>query len=538
VAEDCFHLLGNQGLDFKTVTITAKDKICIFDKASCNPVDCKRAKGHYDRINDALFDLLTNNEKIDRQVIMEYSEKYMVCPYEMSLDIALFSDAVICDYNYVFDPNVYLKRFFAGDKKGDMIFLIDEAHNLVERGREMYSATLYKEDFLLTKRVAKTMVEREKDGELAYELRAFIKSLEAGNKQMLAWKHDCDDFATLETVGMFEFQLLRLLGHFDTFLKNYPVFDDRDNLLDFYFDLRHFINILEILSEKYTIYTDYDESNRFRVKLQCMDPSDSLASVLSKGKSAIFFSATLLPVRYYIEQLGGKEDDYAVYAPSSFPKENRGIFIARDVSTKYTRRNAEEYNKICEYLKVFIEAKEGNYLVFFPSYAYMERIYREFEGSIEGELIMQEKSMTEQEKEEFLERFSKSDAEKTLVGFCVLGGIFSEGIDLTEDRLIGAAIVGTGLPMVCNERELFMDYYQKTKGKGFDYAYLYQGMNKVLQSGGRVIRTAQDKGVILLLDERFLQKSYLDLFPREWFPYQVVDKSKLKSYLVDFWCNE
>ena len=535
VAEDCFQMLGNQGLDFKTVTITAKDKICIFDKAACNPTDCPRAKGHYDRINNALFDLLTNNEKIDRQIISEYSEKYKVCPYEMSLDVALFSDAVICDYNYVFDPNVYLKRFFAGEKKGDMIFLIDEAHNLVERGREMYSATLNKEDFLLAKRFAKARAEAEKDSEREYETRGFIKCLESGNKQMLEWKHECDDFSTLESVGMFEFQLLRLLGHFDTFLKNYPVFDDRDKVLNFYFDLRHFLNILDLLSEKYTIYTDYDEQNRFRVKLQCMDPSDSLSSVLSKGRSAIFFSATLLPVRYYMEQLGGKEGDYAVYAPSSFPKENRGIFIAQDVSTKYTRRNESEFEKVCNYLKIFVGAKTGNYLVFFPSYAYMEQIYKQFENDFTDELIMQEKSMSEQEKEDFLKRFTQSNSDKTLVGFCVLGGIFSEGIDLTEDKLIGAAIVGTGLPMVCNERELFMKYYQQTKGKGFDYAYLYQGMNKVLQSGGRVIRTVEDRGVILLLDERFLQKSYLNLFPKEWSPYCVVDQEKLKSDLSDFW---
>ena len=288
------------------------------------------------------------------------------------------------------------------------------------------------------------------------------------------------------------------------------------------------------MDEKYVAYTDYDEDGKFRIKLQCMDPSTQLSHVLMRGKSAVFFSATLLPIRYYREQLAGEPEDYAVYAPSSFLPENRRIFIAKDVSTKYTRRNATEYNKVADYLAAFVAGRQGNYLAFFPSYAYMENVKEIFEAKSTAKLVCQERSMTEPQKEEFLESFSQEN-EETQIGFCVMGGIFSEGIDLTDDRLIGAAIVGTGLPMVCNERELFHRYYDAVKGHGFDYAYLYQGMNKVLQSGGRVIRTATDRGIILLLDERFLGRSYQELFPREWYPYEVVDKEQMEKKIQEFW---
>lgn len=552
VAEECFSLLSGtqiseegpekERLKFKPITLTAKEKLCILDKVNCNPVDCVRAKGHFDRVNEAVYDLLIHEEKIDRDLILSYAKKHDVCPFEMSLDASLFADAVICDYNYVFDPNIYLKRFFSEGKKGDMIFLIDEAHNLVERGREMYSAVLYKEDFLLMKRLVKSVFEKEREPSIKKLYVKFMKALEAGNKQMLSWKRECDEFREIGeeesgAIGVFEFQLLRILSGFEEFLKEQNELEERETVLNFYFALRHFSAMLEFRDEKYTVYNDYDEDGRFRVKLQCMDPSTQLAQVLSRGKSAVFFSATLLPVRYYKEQLAGSEEDYAVYAPSSFPPENRKILIARDVSTKYTRRTPFEYEKVADYLIAFTESKVGNYLVFFPSYTYMEKIRGIFERKCEVSLLCQGRSMSEKQREEFLNSFEK-EAEITKVGFCVMGGIFSEGIDLKEDRLIGAAIVGTGLPMVCNERELFLKYYDEKKHHGFEYAYLYPGMNKVLQSGGRVIRTSADRGVILLLDERFLGRQYCELFPREWYPYDIVNLSGMKEKLKEFWENE
>lgn len=534
VAEECFDLLCSQELTFKPITITAKEKMCILDRVSCNPGDCVRARGHYDRVNEAVYDMLVSEERLTREIILLYAEKYQVCPFEMGLDAALYADAVICDYNYAFDPNVYLRRFFSIEKKGNMTFLIDEAHNLVERGREMYSARLVKEDFLAVKRIIRAVHKNENRPEVQYNLRRFEKSLEAANRCMLEWKHGCDEFEVLSDVGSFQFQLLRMIADYELFARDYPVLPERETMLQFYFDIRRFSAVLDCLDEKYRIYTDYDSEGRFRVKLQCMDPSSQLKEVMERGRAAVLFSATLLPIRYYKEQLTGVKEDDAVYARSSFLPEQRKVLIARDVTSKYTRRGPEEYGRIAEYIQCFVRARAGNYLVFFPSYSFMDQIVARMEPEKGQRLLVQSSDMREKEKEEFLEAFDQQ-TEDSVIGCCVMGGIFSEGIDLKEDRLIGAVIVGTGLPMVCHERELFKEYYDQQNGKGFDYAYLFPGVNKVFQAGGRVIRTAEDKGAILLLDERFLQRQYRDLFPREWFPYDVVDCQGMKQVLEEFW---
>ena len=521
VAEETFRLLSEAGLSIKVTTITAKDKVCILEKPDCNPVSCPRARGHYDRVNDAVYDLLTCENEISRDLILAYAEKHDVCPFEMSLDVTLWSDAIVCDYNYVFDPNVYLRRFFMNDKQEDYVFLIDEAHNLVDRAREMYSAILLKDDFLIVKRLIK-------DSNHKLE-----KLLEQCNKDLLRLKRECDEFEIVPDMDGFNMHLMGLMTEYEAFLQEYKRDEGREELVKLYMDIRHFLNIYEILDDNYTIYTDYDEADRFRIKLQCMDPSVNLTKCYEKGRSAVMFSATLLPIRYYMEQLGGKKEDYAVYAPSSFDTENRLIMVASDVSTKFTRRNQKEYNKIVEYIKSFISLRIGNYLVFFPSYQMMQTIYDMVEGEIEG-LVIQSNNMTEEERELFLDEFVENPKD-TRVAFCVMGGIFSEGIDLKSSRLIGAVVVGPGLPMVCNERELFRGYFDEKNNNGFDYAYLYQGMNKVLQSAGRVIRTNEDRGAILLLDERFLQPQYYQLFPKEWFPFEQVNLNSMTDILADFW---
>lgn len=521
VAEDTFNLLSEHGISLKIATITAKDKVCVLEKPDCNPISCPRAKGHYNRVNDAVYDLLLCENKISRDLILDYADKHKVCPFEMSLDVTTWSDAVICDYNYVFDPNVYLRRFFMSDKQEDYVFLIDEAHNLVDRAREMYSAILLKDDLLIVKRFIK-----DTDPKL-------LRLIDQCNKDLLKLKRECDEFEIVSEIDGFIMHLMGLMTEYETYLQEYRGNEGREELVKLYLDIRHFLNIYETLDDNYTICTDYDESERFRIKLQCMDPSRNLIKYYEKGRSAVLFSATLLPIRYYMEQLGGKKEDYAVYAPSSFSKENRLIMVGSDVSTKYSRRNEKEYNKILGYIREFTRIRRGNYLVFFPSYQMMQSIYDIAEGVIDG-LVMQGNSMTEEERELFLEEFVE-EPKTTRVAFCVMGGIFSEGIDLKNSRLIGAIVVGTGLPMVCNERELFRGYFDARNNKGFDYAYLYQGMNKVLQSAGRVIRTNEDRGAILLLDERFLQSQYYELFPKEWFPFEPVNMNSMTTMLTDFW---
>lgn len=543
VAEETYRILANHGLNMKIVTITAKDKICVLDKIDCNPVACEHAKGHYDRVNDAVYDLLTNEGDITRDLIVSYAAKYKVCPFEMSLDVTLWADSIICDYNYAFDPNVYLRRFFVNEKKNDYTFLIDEAHNLVDRAREMYSAQIFKDHILECKRII-----RGKSHKLE-------KKLEICNKDLLKLKRECDDFEVIDNINEVVLHLLGLASEYDEFLQEFKAFDEREKVLQLYFDVRHFLNIFELLDEKYVIYNDYDETEGFRIRLQCMDPSTNLLRCLEKGRSAVFFSATLLPIDYYKYQLGGVKEDYAIYTPSPFDIKNRLIMIAKDVSTKYTRRSEEEYQRILEYIFTFAKAKTGNYLVFFPSYQMMNQVFSLLEGQMEEkengefvindkenmeislEIVIQRSNMTELQKEEFLDSFTMNPL-VIRIGFCVMGGIFSEGIDLKQDRLIGAVIVGTGLPMVCNERELFRNYFEERTSKGFEYAYLYNGMNKVLQSAGRVIRTMDDKGAILLLDDRFLNKQYQSLFPREWYPNTTVDRFSMEDILKEFWVQE
>mgnify|MGYP001053189039 CR=1 FL=1 len=558
VAENSFHILQQQGLKFKTVTLTAKDKICFMEEAECNPDACPYAKGHYDRVNDAIYDLLTNLDNFSREKVEDYARKYTVCPFEMCLDMSLFSDAVICDYNYVFDPHAYLRRFFAENVKGEYIFLIDEAHNLVERGREMYSAVMCKEDFLQLKRTVKGL-----DGKME-------QRLDKCNRELLALKRECETYRIEEYIDPFVMALRRLYSTMEAYLEEHDgqdVFhtkEIRNEVLDFYFEVSHFLDMYEKMDENYVTYSEMREDGSFILKLYCVNPSLNLLECMRKGRSTILFSATLLPIGYYKALLGAEEGDYEVYAQPVFDSRRKKLLIGSDVTSKYSRRTEAEYERIAFYIYEIVKSRYGNYLVFFPSHAFLQQIYdifmEHFAQRGEIECIVQEDNMDERAREEFLQRFavpnnvlpigkkegdvvlgdavlSCSDIreEKCLLGFCVLGGIFSEGIDLKNDSLIGAVIVGTGLPQVCNEREILKNYFDGAGENGFDYAYRYPGMNKVLQAAGRVIRTAEDVGVVALLDERFLTRSYRQMFPKEWNEFETVTADRVAKHVERFW---
>lgn len=529
VAREAFELLRTKGYQAKIIQITAKEKLCMCGEMDCNPVHCPYAKGHYDRVNDAVYNLLQKEDVFTREVILEQAEEYRVCPFELCLDTATWVDDVICDYNYVFDPNVCLKRFFAEGTKGDYIFLVDEAHNLVERSREMYSAVLYKEDFLAVKKLVKPY-----HAKLAAD---FDKC----NRILLAYKRECEKYVLYDNIGNLIFALMHLASDLDEFLQKAPEFPERKAVNDFYFNLRNFMNIHDLVDEHYVIYSEHEEDGRFKLKLYCVDPSLNLQERIDKGNATIFFSATLLPIQYYKNLLSTKKDNYAVYAETAFSEEQRLLLLGNDVSSRYTRRNAAEFAKIAEYVLCTAKAKKGNYMVFFPSYKLMQQVYEVFcEKNETGEVscMMQESGMKEEEREAFLAAFSEEASgmrDGSLVAFCVLGGIFGEGIDLKKEQLIGAIIVGTGLPQIGNEREILMNYYERRLGEGFDYAYRYPGMNKVLQAAGRVIRTVEDVGVIELLDERFLQSDYRNLFPREWEQRTVCSVETVEAYLREFW---
>lgn len=523
VAEQAFRTLQDQGLRMKVITLTAKEKICFCEEAVCNPDACPYAKGHYDRVNDAVFDMIASGNEINRSAVEEQARKYKVCPFELSLDISTWTDAVICDYNYVFDPTAHLKRFFSEGSSGDYIFLIDEAHNLVERGREMYSASLYKEDLLEVKRAVRI------------DSPVLASKLESVNRLFLALKRECEDYTILDSVSHIALKLMNLLSEMENFLERLPDDDKREQVMALYFQIRSFVNIHDIMDENYVVYCELEKTGRFVIKLFCVNPAVNLQSYLEYGVSTVFFSATLLPIHYYKKLLSVETDDYAIYAETSFAKENRLLLMGTDVSTRYTMRSANMYERIARYIVSAAEGKKGNYMAFFPSYKVMREVYDCFrEQAEEIESVIQSQNMSESEREEFLSLF-EAEREKSLVGFCVMGGIFSEGIDLTEDRLIGAVIVGTGLPQVCNDREIVRKYFEQHGMPGFDYAYLFPGMNKVLQSAGRVIRTEKDRGMILLLDDRFQQRQYRETFPREWQGIRTCSADSLPGYLEEFW---
>lgn len=597
VADDTLELLREKGLRFKSVVLTAKEKICFMEETECNPENCPYAKGHYDRINEAVFDLLTSKERFSRECIEEYAEKYKVCPFEFCLDMSLFADGIIGDYNYLFDPHVYLKRFFGDGSDGNHLFLIDEAHNLLERGREMYSASLLKESFLELKREIQQTIMSELEenarknqvsGQLTLEVTStselelqtqpaknrkggkrhpgssilvrqgygekLMQRLEKCNQELLTLKRDCQEFCRVGSIDGFVNALMRLYSTMSDYLEEQeevrlPV---REAVLDFYFEVSHFLDIYERVDEHYVKYTQLQEDGSFLLKLLCVNPRENLKECMGRGRSTILFSATFLPVQYYKELLGGDAEDYEVYAKSVFNNEKRALFIANDVTSKYTRRSEEEYYKIARYIDEIVKNRHGNYMVFCPSYSFLQKIYDLYEGEFvdEGkECILQQDYMSEEEREAFLDRFRGhadldlqqfihmdiEEEDHTLIGFCVLGGIFGEGIDLKKDSLIGAIIVGTGIPQVCHERELLKTYFDEHGENGFDYAYRYPGMNKVLQAAGRVIRTVEDVGIIALLDERFLQLSYRRLFPREWESFETVSVDSIAKRVERFW---
>lgn len=531
VAEDTFALLQDGGLSMKVITLTAKDKICIFDEAVCSPELCPRAKGHYDRVNEALYELITHEDRLTRECLTAYAAGYNVCPFEFQLDAALFADAVICDYNYVFDPDVALKRFFS-ERSGDYLFLIDEAHNLVDRARDMYSAvlTLAELEKVLTKI-------RGMDRKLQGHLDRCIRAMRTIRDESEA---ECE---LLGNIGNLLVCLTKLVEVLEEELKSEMHPDTRDVFMDLYFNVRRFVNTFDRSDDRYLVYAMRGE-HIFEVKIFCVDPSKDLGERLAQGCGTVFFSATLLPVQYYKEMLSDTaEKDYDLYVESPFDQANRLLVAAVDVSSRYSRRGQKEYEKMAAYIRDIIRGKHGNYMVFFPSYQLMKDVFdvfTEMELVKAGHglhIVMQESEMGEDARQAFLDEF-QSDDQKSVIGFCVMGGIFSEGIDLKEDRLIGAIIVGTGLPQVSSERELLSRYFNEKCGKGFEYAYLYPGMNKVLQAGGRVIRTERDRGVIALLDERFHYQQYRRIFPREWQNCGRTSLSEIARQVEDFWTEK
>ncbi len=565
VAEESMKILQKQGMELTYMTITAKEKLCPLTEMDCNPQSCPMAAGYFDRSNGAVYDMICHEGSVERETILQYAGKHNVCPFEFSLDLSEWVDGIICDYNYVFDPNVHLQRYFSEGERGAYLFLVDEAHNLVDRARDMYSAALIKEDILEAKKWYQGYPH-------------MVKKLNRCNRELLALKRTCETYQVIEAGDISG--LVRVMEQIYSDLQEFPdLYPDAvlpKEAGEFFFTVRDFLQIYELADENYTFYMELLEDGRFMVRLYCVNPAANLQSCMARGMSTVFFSATLLPIQYYRRLLSGNQEDYCVYVPSPFPEENRLLCIGRDVTSKYTRRGPGEYRKIAEYIWQISQGKLGNYLVFFPSYQFLEKVKEAFvdyctetlhgtcvepeEISAEAAaeelqeaddiayaetcrieaagrqvlLYVQESSMSEAQRTAFLQQFAEG-GDTGRIGFCVIGGSFSEGIDLQKDRLIGVIVVGTGLPQICTERELLKRHFDEAEGNGYAFSYLYPGMNKVLQAAGRLVRTPEDTGVIALLDERFLRREYMDLFPEEWSRYLPVSRGNVAGGVADFW---
>lgn len=495
-ANKALYHLTDRGLRIKSITLTAKEKICLNKEVKCNPEDCPFAKGHFDRVNDAILEIYEEEDLLHYETILDYAKKHKVCPMEFQLDLAIYSDVVICDYNYVFDPQIYLRRFFESNLDR-YVFLVDEAHNLVDRGRNMYSAVIEKEKI-------DEILEIGEDKKLS----AVLKSLDflsnhiadevsKGKKGVyITDKYDEELFKTVQIS----------LKNMEKFLAKERDHGLYDKIMDLYFELNHFVKISDFYDTDFKTVAYEDEEKEY-YEIKCLDTSRIFKSILTRAVSSIFFSATLTPTEFYGE-LFGAEDYYSLRLPSPFPEENFKLGVL-PLSTRYKDRE-KNYGDITLALEKFTE-KEGNYMLFFPSYHFMKEIYYRFRK--DPRKVIQESSMTEKQRDEFLQGFT---SESNIIAFVVLGGVFSEGIDLIGDRLNAAAVVSVGLPGVGLDTNLLKDYFQEKEGKGFEYAFLYPGMNKVAQAAGRVIRTPDDKGTVLLIDDRFLTSRYQKLFPLHW----------------------
>lgn len=529
VAEETIDLMSDHGLKLKSITLTAKNQIRFPEEKDVLPEKNPYMVGYYDRLKPALKDILIHENSITRSVIERYAKKHTVDPFEFSLDTSLFCDVIICDYNYLFDPLVYLQRFFT-EKDNDNFFLIDEVHNLVSRARDMYSAEV--SNVGIAELIKKAQQQKNSTKRYQNQFKKLAKAFDDVKFTLDLLKKD--ELVTADIPS----NLLKALNKFNEFvtdwLKDREPSDFVDETRDYFFQCLTFLKISGFYDDTYKTRIVID-GDKISVKQICLDPSYFLDQSMKLGSGSVLFSATLSPMDYYQDVLGGKENSLAYQLPSPFPHNNQEILVTQYVQTTYYQRSANEDN-IVSSLKAMISAKTGNYLVFFPSYGYLRQIKDAFESKYPDILTTaQTNSMDAKARQDFLDQF-QADPDETLVGFCVLGGIFSEGIDLRGTRLIGVAIVSVGLPGLSAENNLIRDYYDEENNQGFAYAYQLPGMNNVLQAAGRLIRSSTDVGIILLLDQRFASQRYVQLFPPHWNNFKRVPTlKKLTNDINDFW---
>lgn len=526
VAEDAAKHMRQSGGRLKTVTLTAKDKICFTTEKKCNPEDCSYAKGHYDRINEALIDAFHTQDHMDREAIIFYAEKHRVCPFEYSFDIASYSDLIIGDYNYVFDPIVKMQRFFM-EVTERYAFLVDEGHNLPSRARDMYSAQIVRDQVLQLRRAFPPKSAPYKElGKLNKSLSEVFKGLETE-----ALTYRTEELPSSRICS----QVRKSFETAVTYLADTEGFElqrEEGELLASYYRFDH---LSELFNEGYVWMTTTEGSGTAR--LMCIDPSELLKECYKDSVGTVIFSATMAPYDYY-EEILGLQGCKKLILDSPFPKENRAMLLGSGIDTRL-RARAQSYDKICHYIEAFVEDRISNYLVFFPSYEYMRIVGEKLEEIKEASqhnwsIAPQKPGMTEAEKVSYLEFFER-DCSQTVIGLAVLGGSFSEGIDLVGNRLEGVALVGFGTPFVSAENSIIQQYYEGRGKDGYTYAFVYPSINKVVQAVGRLIRTETDRGMILLMDDRYVSPSFRQWLPVNWHIERMRTPEAVAKYHKAFW---
>ncbi len=533
-------LMCRSGAEIRAIVLASKEAACINahacreGRALCGHSKCARLAEAVLALYELNINVITVKE------IRETAREYSVCPHELELSYAELSDVVVCDFNYLFEPTVYIRRFF--DEGGDFAFLIDEAHNLPDRAREMYSAeissagimneelsSLLGEHSALLPAMAKA---RERFDSLLYPyVKEELRESEEGT-------HGAQHLSEIpyELYGIFE----ELRESAEAELRSEFSRKDGEHtqrlmaLRSYIRELNRMYSAMISFDRSYEFFIFFDDGN-IRCKVFCLDTANSLGGALSKGTSAVFFSATLAPMEYYRATLGGERSSKMLEVTSPFDPLQLSVSVIDRISTRYLQRE-QTLMAVCRTIAATVSARRGNYMIFSPSFAYSEMLYKAFSAKYPKiNVIHQAKDMSYREKQEFLEKF-KEKSDTYLIGFCVMGGIYSEGVDLVGDSLIGAVVVGIGIPSVSYEREAMSAYYDERFEAGKQYAYIYPGMNRVFQAAGRVIRREEDRGVIVLIDDRFAdpiyKKSASDLFRDMKY---IPDAKALRDVLDEFW---
>ena len=522
-AESALQTLMAGGLRIKTVTLTAKDKICFCPHSACTPDECEFARGYFDRINAALGQAL-KHDALTREIIETTAMEHRVCPFEFSLELVDWADCVICDYNYAFAPGVMLQRLFGAENVRHAV-LVDEAHNLVDRSREMFSTILTKQPVLALRRLLKD------------QLPGIYRALGHINAWMVGSRRRCREAGQRLVEETLPSGLVDRLRDFVLRAQKWLALNlqtpFRDALLEFFFEALRFVRIADIFDDHYAVIYEISGSE-FYIKLFCIDPSHQLQQAWQRCGSAVLFSATLTPGGYFRTILGCSEQASMLNLTSPFPPSNLAVLVADRISTLYRERESS-CQAVTDAITAMVRQHMGHYLLFFPSYQYLRLVHSRFIHICPDiETLLQTPEMSEDERMQFLSRFEE-DANRTRVGFAVMGGIFGEGIDLKGDRLTGVVIVGVGLPGICLERDLIQAYYDKGLGSGFEFAYQYPGINRVLQAAGRLIRSERDKGMVLLIDRRYTQPRYRALLPAHWQIQTIGDDTRYVDQMRLFW---